>query len=140
MNTKVNERLWWAVKTLLKGGSMVKDAADYFEISQNTVSRINQSASFEEYKNIISAAHVGHQKKRRLPEKPVEDIKPVAESKISEKQKEPEKTVEPKQTIIYKPTWEMQQEIQKTNVLLTSISAKLAFIVEELCGVAKKEE
>ena len=34
----------------------------------------------------------------------------------------------------------MMEEMKRTNELLTCISAKLAFIVDELCGVPQKKE
>lgn len=130
---KVDERMWWAVKTLLKGGSTVKDAAAYFELSENTVSRIKMSESFEEYKQMTAAAHAKYRKpKMRLPEKPVdepvEEVKPV----------EPEKIVEHRQIVQVQASHYMLTEQQKTNELLTLISNKLAFIVDELCGVKNK--
>jgi len=142
MTKKVDERLWWAVKTLIKGGSLLKDAADYFGISVNTVGRINQSESYEEYKNIIAANKAAYyQKKSRLPEKPVEESKEVRVEAIEpvEKPSEPEKIIEHRQVVQVQASHYMLTEQQKTNELLQLISNKLAFIVDELCGVKSKE-
>lgn len=134
---KVDERLWWAVKTLIKGGSTNKDAAEYFEISVNTVSRIAASETYDEYKQMIAAAHAQYRKpKMRLPEKPVEK----QPEKTTEESEEPKpQVIEHKQSITIQATHYMMTELQKTNELLTGISAKLAFIVDELCGVKSKE-
>lgn len=131
---KVDERLWWAVKTLLKGGSTNKDAAEYFMLSVNTVSRIGCAETYEEYKQIIAAAHAAYKpKKLRLPENPEEKSKPV-EQPTTQPQ-----VVEHRQIVQVQASHYMLTEQQKTNELLQLISNKLAFIVDELCGTARKE-
>ena len=129
---KVDERLWWAVKTLLKGGSSIKDAAEYFMLSVNTVSRINASENYQDYKQMIAACHAQYRKpKNKMPEKPDEEPK----------EEEPkQQVIEHRQSVTIQATHYMMTEMQKTNDLLKMISAKLAFIVDELCDVKSKGE
>lgn len=124
--TKVDERMWWAVKTLLKGGSTLTDASEYFMLSVNTCSRIKQSESYEDYKQALAAMHAAYRKqKSKLPEK--------QEEKKEEAENKPQ-VIEHRQSVTIQATHYMMTEMQKTNELLTAISAKLAFIVDELCG------
>ena len=46
----------------------------------------------------------------------------------------PVQVVEHRQTVTVQATWQMTQEMRKTNELLTLISNKLAAIVEDLYG------
>lgn len=142
MKTKVDERMWWAVKTLLKGGSTIVDAAEYLMLSENTVSRIKQSETYEDYKQIIAAMHAPYRKPKRtrLPDKKGEpQQEEPKEEKQEAKQADSPKPVEPqviehRQTVTVQATHYMMTELQKTNEYLKTISAKLAFIVDELCG------
>ena len=140
MKSKVDERMWWAVKTLLKGGSTITDAADYFMLSVNTVSRIKQSETYADYKQSLAAMHAQYRKPKlaRLPDKKEEpqQEEPKEEPQEEVKPVEPQ-IIEHRQTVTVQATHYMMTEMQKTNELLTAISAKLAFIVDELCGVSK---
>ena len=53
------------------------------------------------------------------------------------KKEEPQ---ESKQTVIFQASWQMTQEQRQTNEQLKQISQKLAFIVDELCGVKSDAE
>lgn len=58
-----------------------------------------------------------------------------------DKQPAPQGTIQPpvNPTVVrVEATHYMMQELQKTNELLTAISRKLAFVVDELCGTKKE--
>lgn len=112
MNTKVDERVFNAAKLLLANNPR-KTVSEVMGLSVPTVDRIKAAKDYNEYKESTKIRSHKNEKKEAPAEK--------------------------NQTIIYKPTWEMMQEMQKTNEILKGISSKLAFIVEELCGVPKKE-
>lgn len=122
-----------AIKTILKGGATQREAAEYMSVSQNTVFWISKAETYEEYEHI--------QAERKLTRKQVAAIK----AKEAEKAKEEEKPAAPApvvkeihQTVTIQATHYMMQEMQKANKLLEQISAKLAYIVEDLYGTGKK--
>lgn len=109
---KITQTKFDAVKMLQKGGASVKEISKYLDLSEGTVYYIRQAESLEEYQAIIES--------KRNPPKP---------------QSEPPQV---RQTVTIQATHYMQEEMRKTNELLTLISNKLAYIVDELCGTAQK--
>jgi hypothetical protein len=110
---KVTEKVFNAVKAMLKGGATYAEISETVGIAPSTVYIIKKSASFEEY--------VGIQRRPNIVE---------AKSNEQNKQEVSNPTV-----VKVEATHYMMQELQKTNELLKGISAKLAFIVDELTGV-----
>ena len=105
MKKKMTEKTFTAAKMLFKGGANVKEVSELLEIGISTAGRIKANETFEDYQKAAS----GH------------TWTPKAG-----------KPQEAKQTITVQATHYMMQELQKMNELLTGISAKLAFIVDEL--------
>lgn len=124
---KLTERQFSAIKTLLKGGASQTEAAEYMQVSPNTAYWVSKSETYEEYQH--------SRVERDLTRKQVAAIK----AKESEPQKPQEVIKEVRQTVTIQATHFMMQELQKTNNLLTLISNKLGFIVDELCGTVKKD-
>ena len=117
---KVTESLYKACRIMFKGGAGTKEVSEYMGISRTTASFIKNAETYEEYKAIMYAQSGNNHRK------------PV------EKKEEPQKeVVEYRQNVTIQATHYMQKELEKTNELLTLISNKLAFIVDELCGIKK---
>lgn len=114
---KVDAKIFSAAKILLENGATIAETARFMKLSEPTIKMIKRSETFEEYKNNIAVKCLQNKEKK------------------AEAPKQPEQ----KQTVIVQATWQMTQEMQKTNELLAAISNKLAFIVEELCGTTTKE-
>ena len=113
---KVTESIFNAVKTLIKGGATIKEAADYMGLSVGTINVIKASETFAEYKQnmyLRSRAYKG-------------------EKKAKPETAEPQQVVEHRQTVTVQASHFMLEEQRKTNELLTLISNKLGFIVDEL--------
>ena len=128
---KLTERQFNAIKILLKGGATQKEAAEYMQVSPNTAYWVDKAENYEEYLQI--------QAERALKQKKVAAIK--AQEKPQEKPEEkPHDVKEIRQTVTIQATHYMTEEMRKTNELLTLISRKLAFIVDELCGTGAKKE
>ena len=124
---KVNEGIFNAVKILVDKGGTLKEVASYFGLSTFTVGIIRDSENLDEYKNTLLARNNAIRAKKKKPEtkeQPKEELKEQAAQ-----------VVEHRQTVTVQATHYMMQEMQKTNELLTLISRKLAFIVDELTGV-----
>ena len=130
-NIKVTQSVFNAVKTLLKGGASVTECAKYMKIGMNSAYIIRNSDSYEEYLNARYALSMKNKQAKAEAQKAKEV--PKAEPK-AEPQVEPQ-TVEQKQTIVVQASHYMLEEQKKTNELLTLISNKLAFIIDELVGV-----
>ena len=128
--TKITENIYNAVKLILKGGSGTKEAAQVMGISTNSVLRIEKASSYADY--IETAYQNGSARYKKQEPKP----EPEPPKQEPPKQEAPAQVVEHKQTVVVQATWQMTQEMRKTNELLAAISSKLAFIVEELTGKA----
>lgn len=111
----ISENTFNAVKAMLAGGTTVKAACQYLQISNSLGYRISTSGSWEEYQQKV-ADLMDKQRENRGKKRAA-----------NTKEEQPVKN----QQIVTVP-WAMMQEIQKTNELLTLISKKLAFIVEQL--------
>lgn len=114
---RITEKTFNAVKIMIAGGATMEEISEYLKIGRSTVYRIKSADSWDEYKAILAAISIkskGDGKKRKEAETP--EVNPKQEAKSS-------------QVIV---PWTMMQEVQKTNELLTLISKKLAFIVEQL--------
>lgn len=128
----ITEKMYKAVKILLNGGASVKEAADYMNLSTSSVYSIRNTENYEEFLHISMAIQAERSAK--------------AAAAINAKQKTEQKTesepqvVEHRQTVQITATHYMMEEMKKTNEYLKTISAKLAFIVDELCGTAIKKE
>lgn len=118
-NNKVTAEKFNMVKTLNKGGASAAKISEYVDLSRNTIYNINKSETYEDYQKFVV-----ERKNRRVKESSPESSE--------ETSGESTKVVEHRQTITIQATYYMMQELQKTNKLLTEISAKLAFIVEQL--------
>ena len=126
---KVTSGVFNAIKLMLKGGAAVKECSEFMNISTRTVSMIKVAETYEEYKNMIFVKN----NKRRWPTKKTEPEEKKQE--FSPVQDQPVQVVEHRQSVTIQATHYMMEEMKKTNELLTTISAKLAFIVDELTGV-----
>ena len=131
---KLTEKQFSAIKMLLKGGATQKEAAEYMQVSHNTAYWVDKAESFEEYlqmqaERVLKRKQVAAIKAKGEPQEKPQEIK---------EQTPATQVIEHRQTVTVQATWAMTQEMQKTNKLLELISNKLAFIVDELCGTAKK--
>lgn len=154
---KLTESKYNAIKLLLKGGASHAEAAKYMDVSQNTVYSINKSETFEEYNHMkaeyemrrikaIKArkeAEARAAEEQRIAEQKAQEAKKAAESvgavpasQIVKQTEAPAEIVkEIRQTVTVQATHYMESELKKCVELLTGISAKLAFVIDDLCGV-----
>ena len=134
---KVTQSKFNAVKTLLKGGATVREVMEYLELSDNTVYMIKQAETLVEYENMIAEKALRDKQRAAIKAKEREQ---AAQPQAQPQDKPVEVVKEVRQTVTVQATHFMMEEMRKTNELLTCISAKLAFIVDELCGVPQKKE
>lgn len=140
--SKVTEGKYKSVKILLASGATHKECAESMSLSAFTIGLINRSESYEEYKNqaYLHSSYARKKMKKEAEEKAreveekarKEAAAPVVTEERSEKQEQPSQVVEYRQNVTIQATHYMMEEMRKTNELLTFISNKLAFIVEEL--------
>lgn len=134
-NIKVTESVFNAVKTLLKGGATGTECAKYMKISTPTVTMIRRSETYEEYMNNRYAWT--ERKEKKSVGKQTNVAQQATQTNVAQQAtaESDAHIAESKQTIVVQASHYMLEEQKKTNELLTSISNKLAFIVEELVGV-----
>ena len=114
---KVTQGVFDAVKICLNGGGSITETAKFMKLSQDVVRMIRDSENLQEYKALMY--------EKCNPKK-----KQIAAIKAKETEKTPE-NVKP-YSITIQATHYMEQELRKTNELLTLISNKIAFTVDEL--------
>ena len=133
---KMTESKFRAVKILLKGGASVKEAAEYMQMSTATIYIIKNAENLAEYNAIRTARDSKRKQVAAINAKAKSEPETKPETKPEQETKsEPAKPVMNPTVIKIEATHYMMQELQKTNELLTCISAKLAAIVEDLYGV-----
>jgi len=136
MKGKVTQQIFSAVKILLENGATIAEAAKFMKLSEVTVRAIRNSESFTEYNNILAANRKAYAKKKAAEKKAetVTTVTPVTPVTAVTLPKE----VTQVKTVNVQIPWQLMQEMKRTNELLTGISNKLAFIVEELTVEVKK--
>lgn len=129
MAKKVNEKLFKAVKAMTASGSSIEDIAEVAKIAPATVSRIRKALDLEDYyDDMATVARRNYERRKARREQTTCVVQEVQVEKHS---------INP--TVVrVEATHYMMEEMRKTNELLTLISNKLAFIVDELCGTARK--
>ena len=125
---KVTKGIYDAAKLLIENGANNTEVAKYLKVSTDVVSFIRRSETYEEYQTIMYEYSLKMRQRAAA-------IKAKEEPKEEPKPETPPQIVEHRQTVTVQATWQMTQEMQKTNELLKQISNKLAYIVDELCGV-----
>ena len=124
---KVTKSLFDAAKILMENGANNVEVSKYLKISKEPVAMIRKAETYEEYQQLMYEYSLNG-RRRAAAIKAKEQ-----EAKAEPKTENPQEVVkEVRQTVTIQATHYMMQELQKTNELLTGISAKLAFIVDEL--------
>lgn len=118
---RITENIYNAVKMILKGGATAQETADAMGISTNSVYRINKSGTYSEYVNL---AYMNGSARYRATTK--EETEQKAEP-IAEPMKQQGGTLSAGYQInrIY-------ELLKQQNEILTLLSNKVAFIVDEL--------
>jgi hypothetical protein len=139
--TKVDERLFKMVKLMCKSGAPYAEIAEYFQISPTTVKRINNSESIVEYRNIMAAWAISQRERREkirnAKQAPVQEpvpepvqiqvAVPVPEEPVIPDLKMPGGTM----SAAYQFN-RMIEMMKKQNEILTLMSNKLTYLVEQL--------
>ena len=124
INNKLTESKYNAIKILLKGGASIKEAAEYMQVGEATISRVKQAETWDEYLQQTAAralaAREYKEKKTAATSKPAPAPEPAPAPKVVQ------------QTVTIQATHYMMEELRKTNELLTLISNKLSYIVDQL--------
>ena len=125
---KITIGLYNAVKRLQADGATVKEVMEYFNLSDSTVRRCFNAETFSDYENETAAR--ARQLRASAAKKQNEPAVPVQQEVIHKHE----------QSVTVIANHYMAEQLQKQTELLTLISNKLAFIVDELCGTTMKKE
>lgn len=144
---EMTPKLFSAVKLLLESKAPYKEITKYLGVSESNISKVSASETWEEYLAIL-AAEAKKQRERFAARKAAEEA--YSEKAKEEKKRKLEPVAEavgavPAASLVTPPAQTVQQMItvpyrlyevlQKQTEILTGISNKLAYIVEELAGV-----
>jgi len=130
----VDYKMFMCVKALLRSGETQKVIADYMQLGEATVGRINRAEDWDDYQNRKrEAAFFARQKTQKKPAQ--------APTPAPEPEPQPQ-VVEHRTNVTLQTTHYVSQKMDELIKLMTGISAKLAFVVDELTGtpIVKKEE
>lgn len=127
---KVTPQIFNTVKTLLNSSVPVSQICDMLKLSSGVVYWIKGSDDLQAYKRKVLEQKARSNEKKQWKEAKKEELPPEPAPQV----------VEHRQTVTIQATNYMMEEMRKTNELLTVISNKLAYIVEDLYGSKKTEE
>ena len=119
------------VKRLLMSDAPTEEIVEYMGISSTTVNRIKRSEDFEEYKNMTYATAGAIRAKEKQKNEQAQEPKALPPQEVIHKHE---------QSVTVIANHYMAEQLQEQTKLLTIISNKLAFIVDELCGTTTKED
>ena len=126
---KITKGIFDAAKILLNGGATNAEVEKYLKVSKDVVTLFRRAETYEEYQAMMFEKSQRQKQQKR-----------VAAMKANEEPKPETKTAdvpaaEVNRVVTVQLSHYVMTEIQKQNELLTGISNKLAFIIDELCGV-----
>lgn len=137
----VDKKLYDMVKILLSGGAKYKEIHDYTGLGDSTICRIKNSENYTDYQDQLVAMKMAW-KKNYAKKKGAEE---ATATKAEQQKNQPEpkqepQTIEHRQNVTVQTTYYVSQKLDAITELLKGISAKLAFVVDELTGIPQKKE
>lgn len=124
---KITTGIFAAIKRLQADGATTKEVEEYFNLSNSTICRVFRSETYEEYIDETAARASAMRANFAKKNDPV----PQPQQEVIHKHE---------QSVTVIANHYMAEQLQKQTELLTLISNKLAFIVDELCGTTVKKE
>lgn len=131
-STKITPGIFSAAKLLIENGANNTEVSKYLKVSMDVVSMFRKAETYEEYQALMYQ-YSQEMRKRQAAIKAKEQT-PAEPPKVECKPEEINRVV------TVQLSHYVMTELQKQNELLTGISAKLAAIVEDLCGVKTNAE
>ena len=142
---KVTKGVFDAVKILIAGGAKVGEVCKYMKISDTTFYIIRDSETYEEYQQYVAdkiakqnAARAARRdaEKKQAAQEAAEKVGAVKAADLIEKQPETPvvqpQIIEHRQSVTLMANHYLMEEVKKQTELLTVISNKLLYIVEQL--------
>lgn len=139
---KVTESKWKAIKILLESGATYNEIKEMIMVSNTVISFAKKSETYEEFRHKLYLTSGAYRKRMAAEAKTklgkeikaqevANEVKAVRASELIKEEPE-EKVVEHQHNVTLVANNYLMEEIKKQNELLTLISNKLAFIVDEL--------
>lgn len=129
---KIDQKRFDAIKIMLESDATIPEVVKFMGVSSWTVSRIKKADTFEEYKNMLAAIALEQRKKKaNKPARTSDKEEPAEHAEDCPAPVQPQ-VVEHRQSVTVQTTYYVSQKLDKMCELLTHISAKLAFVVDEL--------
>ena len=130
-STKITPGIFSAAKLLIENGANNTEVSKYLKVSMDVVAMFRKAETYEEYQSLMYQ-YSQEMRKRQAA------IKAKEQEKEQAKAEPPQTTCKPEEinrVVTVQLSHYVMSELQKQNELLTGISNKLAFIIDELCGV-----
>ena len=125
---KITTGIFAAINRLQADGATTKEVEEYFNLSNSTICRVFRSETYEEY--IDETAARASAMRANFAKKNDQAQAPMQQEVIHKHE----------QSVTVIANHYMAEQLHKQTELLTLISNKLAFIVDELCGTTVKKE
>ena len=123
----MDDKLFWAIKTMLAGKATYPEIAKYFDIGTSTVARVKNAENYDEYLAMIHAMYAKKKKSQAEPEKAPETAKaPEAPA---------HQVIEHRQNVTVQATHYMESELRKQTETLELISRKLTATLEAVTAM-----
>ena len=142
----VDFKMFMCVKALIRSGETQKNISEYMNIGEATAGRISCAEDWDDYMNrkreaAFFAQQKKAQKKAAQVQAPAPQPVPQVFSPVPTPEPQPQ-VVEHRTNVTLQTTHYVSQKMDELIKLMTGISAKLAFVVDELTGtpIVKKEE
>lgn len=122
------------IKTLQNSGASNQEIAIFMKLTPQKVGIATRSETYEEYKNncyVVSKRAIEAKKNKGAKKAVPDEVKAPEPEKPADP---PVQVVEHRQSVTIQATHYMQQTLNEQLQMLKLISAKLALIVDDLCG------
>ena len=128
---KLTQSKFNAIKIMLKAGTEHVEVAEYLDVGAATVYKVSTCESWEEWNQMQKAAYLAALARKEKKEKEQQPESQPEQKAVPEAEKQPQ-VIEHRQNVTVQTTYYVSQKLDKLCELLTAISSKLAFVVEEL--------
>ena len=139
-HNQMTESKFKAIKLILNGGAKGVEAAKYMQVSEATIYRVKASETFEEYKNMMAAQALAAKQARENARKEAAKAEEQPQTPAQTPAQTPVQVQEVRQVVTVQATRFMEEQMKLQTELLTTISNKLAAIIEDLYGIRTPKE
>jgi len=121
----LTQKKYSAIKIMLKAGTPVSEIVEYMEVSESVIYRVKNTEDYDEYQQSRRTAAIMAKGRENAAEQTPQQVEHIHHHE---------------QSVTVIANHYMAEELRKQTELLTTISNKLAYIVDDLYGTSQKQE